>query len=152
MMQELYNNYTKTREEIKKVDDRIARLERKRRSLEEKSSWVTQIVTPLAEKLAEHFGLFYEIYGPFGLGARTSIYLRADMTKSIVEADTWGITLSPSFQDGRPVLYYETGEKTNDYQRGSIGELNGWNNRLAPLPDSVEEIAELMNFSKGHAE
>ena len=152
MMKELYDNYTKTQYDIEKIDEKIRRLESKRSRLYEKSGWINQIVAPLAKKLAEHFNLQYEIYGPFGLGAETSIYLRADMKQSIVEADTWHITLCPAFTDKRPALLYKTGEQTNDYRPGSIGWLNGFNDVLAPLPDEFDEIVKLMRFDKGHAE
>lgn len=152
MMQELYADYAKTQADITKIDEKIQRLENKRRRLYEKSGWVTQIVIPLAKKLAEHFGLSYEIYGPFGLGAETSIYLREDMKKSICEADTWHITLCPRFTEEGDRLYYKTGEQTNEYAQGSIGWLNGFNDVLAPLPDDFEEILKLMKFCKGDAE
>lgn len=43
-------------------------------------------------------------------------------------------------------MRYDTGEKTGDYQNGSIGELNGFNNVTAPLPDTIPEIAALLRW------
>lgn len=136
---------------IRKHTASIQRLEKKRDKISTRG-WVQMIVIPLAEKLAEHFGLKYEIYGPFGLRCETSIYLLADLEKGIVKSDTWGLTLTPHYdgEDNRTICYYETGEETPGYEPGSIGWLNGFNRVEAPLPDSFEEIVKLMRFLPGH--
>ena len=41
-------------------------------------------------------------------------------------------------------LRYDTGVRDNSYQRGSIGELNGFNKIENPLPESIEEIVNLI--------
>ena len=46
-------------------------------------------------------------------------------------------------------LRYDTCERNNKYQHGSIGELNGFNKIEAPLPESVEEIVKLIKSRKG---
>ena len=46
-------------------------------------------------------------------------------------------------------LRYDTYERDNSYERGSIGELNGFNKIEAPLPESIDEIVELIKSRKG---
>lgn len=138
-----------------KIRERKAQLERleKRRKKVPQTSWVEGIVEPLARTLANRTGLSSEIYGPFGLNCTTSIYLRKDMSKSIVEQPTRSITLIPRYGenlhywDDDFIIYYQTGEKTNRYAPGTIGELNGMNNVAAPLPDTIEEIEKLLIYS-----
>ena len=138
--------------------------ERKLAKLENKSpSWVKEVVTALAEKISEKLGgISFEIYGPFGLGCETSIYLFPNGGDNIVKNDTWGITLHPRFEwtpyDSELheirnfYLTYNTGETKNDFAPGTIGYLNGFNNVEAPLPESIDEIIKLLNFCKGREE
>jgi hypothetical protein len=46
-------------------------------------------------------------------------------------------------------LRYDTYERDNSYQRGSIGELNGFNKIEAPLPESIDEIVKIIKSRKG---
>jgi len=133
------------RGKIQRLEKAIEKLQKEEEK--EYTGWVDGVVRPLAQKLAENTGLYYEIYGPFGLDARTSIYLRADMKKSITEQDCLGITLVPRWSDGDLVMMYETGETTNQYQPGSIGWMNGMNNIEARLPETIEEIMGLLRKS-----
>ena len=41
-------------------------------------------------------------------------------------------------------LRYDTGVRDNSYERGSIGELNGFNKIESPLPESIEDIVNLI--------
>ncbi|WCK57062.1 hypothetical protein PP175_28145 (plasmid) [Aneurinibacillus sp. Ricciae_BoGa-3] len=85
----------------------------------------------------------YKVYGPFGINSRTSIHLIDDEKKNIIEQKTLSITVRPTdLRNG--ILYYETGEVTNQYADGSLPELNGGNQVIAPLPDTIEEILELL--------
>ena len=102
------------------------------------------IITPLAKKLSEHFGMPYEIYGPFGTECETSIYLRKDMNKSICDQPTISLTLRPSWDENK--LNYNTGKKIMKYQKGSLGDLNGLNDVYAPLPMEFEEILKLVTY------
>ena len=160
MMQQLYEANFKHEQEVHeelhqiavKIDKHrrsIERLEKKRDSLWPKG-WVDMIVIPLAAKLAEHFNLEFEIYGPFGLRCATSIYLLSDPKKGIVDSETYSITLTPHDDgNGMTVCYYETGEQNAMYPSGSLGDLNGFGKVEEPLPDTLEEILPLMRHSKG---
>lgn len=142
-MQDLYAAYNAKRDTLKAMDEKIEkreaaldRLKAKRDKLWDSVSWVDDIVKPLALSLREHTAADnFKVYGPFGLRAYTSIYLeKGNMTG--------GITLT--MNDGK--LFYDTGEKTGDYEHGSIGELNGFDNVTAPLPDDVSEITALLHW------
>lgn len=106
--------------------------------------WIETIVKPLMRDLEKETELHGEIFGPFGLCCKTAIYLREDMEKTITEQDTIHITLEPPHK-GK--LYYETGEIKGGYPNGSIGELNGMNKVLEVLPDTIEEIVQIMHSS-----
>ena len=110
------------------------------------------IIIPLAEKLSAHFGMQYEIYGPFGTECETSIYLRKDMAESICDQPTISIVLRPEFEE--KWVYYNTGEKHMRYPKGSVGDLNGLNDVYAPLPMEFDKILELVknDFEGGVSE
>ena len=102
------------------------------------------VIEPLAKELAEHTGLSWEICGPFGIQARTSIYLREDMNKSITETKTLSITLIPHWKDSALVLYYQTDKIEDNFRPETIGAINGMNFFNELLPDTIEEIVALM--------
>jgi hypothetical protein len=138
---------------IKAAEAKIERLKKKIGKIEKKRdalplySWIKGFVEPLAQELAEQTGLSWEIYGPFGLSASTSIYLREDMSKSITETETFSITLYPDWKDGVLTLTYWTGEITDSYWEGTIGALNGMNLVKLPLSGTIEEIVGLLRKS-----
>lgn len=59
---------------IAKYEKLIVYHQKKAKKLDnQKLYFVNGIVIPLAEKIAKRFNLHYDIYGPFGLSAQTSI-------------------------------------------------------------------------------
>lgn len=141
---EVENEIEKRRARINRAKKQIARLEERLVRDDMFVSWIDDIVTPLMKDLEQLAGEGWtgEIYGPFGIECRTSIYLRKDMSKSITEQPVFGITITPPDKDG--MMKYETGEKDDTYRQGSLGDLNGMNYIKAPLPDAVSEIWEIM--------
>jgi len=133
----------------KKILIREAQIERLKKKLAKApwTGWVEGFVEPLAAALSEKVGLPWEIYGPFGLSCNTSIYLREDMTVSICDQETLSITLEPHGDLHEYTIVYRTGEMTDEYQKGSIGWLNGFNCVTAPLPDTLDEIVALLHES-----
>lgn len=136
-----------SKQEMKRIDERIEqrkqqieRLEKKREKIYYSFSWHDDVVVRLMKDLEEKTGLTGEIYGPFGLRAATSIYLREDMTKGICEQTTLSIELE-EMEDG---TYYHTGKYSNKYPSGTIGELNGMNHIMAPLPETIDEIVKVL--------
>lgn len=106
-------------------------------------NWVDGIVKPLAEKIAKRFNLYYDIYGPFGLDCQTSIYWSDKPEFDICKDRKIKITLYPR-NYGKGQIDYWTGEETNQYPKGSIGELNGFNYVKASLPLDIKEIIKLL--------
>lgn len=141
---ELDQKVMKRQEDINRAERSIQRLNKKISKLD-RPSWVDTLIIPLAESLAKEFQMDYEIFGPFGLGARTSIYWKKDKKLSITEQETKSITLLPTNLE-LAQLYYETGHKRDDvhYQPRSIGALNGMDNEILPLPDSMEDIIKII--------
>lgn len=144
----MYEDTERIREKIQEREKQIERLKKKLEKREkdyyEKDfpNWIETIVKPLMQDLEYKTGLHGEIYGPFGLCCKTSIYLREDMEKSITEQSTLHITIEPPMNDGK--IYYETGEVKEGYAKDSIGALNGMNRVMAVLPDTIEEIVALL--------
>lgn len=143
--------YEETERIKEKIEERKKQIERLKKKLEKRKNdyykkdfpnWVETIVKPLMYDLEEKTGLHGEIYGPFGLCCKTSIYLRENMEKSITEQTTLHITIEPPTSDGK--IYYETGEVKGGYAKDSIGTLNGMNKVVAELPDTIEAIVELL--------
>lgn len=135
----------KRRERIKRAETQIKKLEKKQEN--EYAYWFDDVVIPLMHDL-ERFagdGWYGEIYGPFGLECETSIYLRQDMSRSICDQPTYGLTIYPHNNKGE--MRYQTDKRTNACPKGSIGDLNGMNFVKETLPDSVEEIWEIMKMN-----
>ena len=87
-----------------------------------------------------------EIFGPFGIFAETSIYLKRDEGKSICDQTTYRLEVFPPNNAG--VMMYGTGQFTNKYPANSIAAMNGENEIKAVLPDTVEEIWEIVKKQK----
>ena len=101
---------------------------------------VLKIIEPaiMADKRAS--GTSCRIYGPFGLRAEASIFIKKD-------EDVLG-WLTVVIQDAG--IMYETGRSRGiNYPPGSIGDLNGFDNELAPLPEDLSEIVDLVFSKKG---
>ena len=93
------------------------------------ASWLDSAIAALAVDLEEYFGEDMSIGGPYGLRAEV-----------VISSSNWTLTVSPCFTDGKLRLYYDTGE--------IVGELNGFNNAQAPLPDDFEDIANVVTLRK----
>ena len=88
----------------------------------------------------EHkFGTNYDfnICGPFGIRANTSIFVHERGKSAIVG---W---LNVE-RDGNGWYKYETGEKTEEYPVGSTGWCNGLNHVTAALPTTYSDCLQLM--------
>lgn len=161
MLEELYAKYREHGAKERKIEALIVKHQKRLKKLQEKGGWYQQVLVPLAEALSKELNMPYDIYGPFGLGSETSIFFfPSGKIGSLVNEDTYGITLHPSFRptddysipfEDRFYLTYNTGEKINEHPEGTIGCLNGFNNMEAELPDDLEKILEIVkkNFVEG---
>lgn len=132
---------------------------------DEKAGW-NCILYPLINEIKQRCGVEYaEIYGPFGMSAETSIYfshIGKHLKKSdpryykgddidITKVETWELTLYPNDKVESGYEYW-TGKTTNHFSKGTIGELNGFNNINAELPTDIDEIIKLLKYNKGRSE
>jgi len=145
--QEIENEIEKRQERIARATKQIEKLNKKMYGKGMWASWIDDILQPLMRDLEKFAGDGWqgEIYGPFGIEAQTSIYLRTDMAMSICDQPTYGLTVYPPDNNG--IMMYQTGEVTNKYPKGSIADMNGMNYVKAVLPDTAEEIWKLMTYS-----
>ena len=103
------------------------------RSKGSNASWLDSAVSALATDLEEYTGESMDVGGPYGLRAEV-----------IISSDSYILILTPDFNSGTLKLYYDTGEKTERHQPNTTGEISGFNNVQAPLPETLEEIAAIM--------
>ncbi len=117
-------------------------------------SWVKELVNPIAELLHFHYpNRSLEILGPFGLRSYVAIYLIKDNAyhetreKALYAAHFAGdnilsVTLVPG-DLSKGELYYETGARINEFNPGTIGEINGMNHVSEPL-DSIDPLLAIL--------
>lgn len=157
MMQHIYSAYIasdrKYHEETERLERLIARHKKRLRKLEDEHvGWYDGVLVPMAENISKAIAMPYEIYGPFGLSCSTSVYFFVNGTiGDICKDPTLGLTIYPEYLyeynssiKSRFFLLYDTGERTRQYAEGTIGEMNDGNVVKAPLPDSIDEIVNLL--------
>lgn len=157
MMQDIYSEYNRQKEAVRtkraKLEALIEANERALKKLDRmEKGWMELVVEPLAKELSVRMGdLPWKIYGPFGLGCETTIYLFCSDCHNIVKGETYSITVHPqiNISEGNVNIYltYNTGEIENKFAKGTIGYLNGFNNVEAKLPDSIDEIVKLLTHN-----
>lgn len=146
----------KEKESIEALQRKIAWHEKKQRKLEESGSFFKTVIYPLCEEICRRKNFkYYEIYGPFGMDAQFSLYFSneggvtlGETTIPITKVPTWSITLARE-KESESGLRYWTGERDGQYQRMSIGWLNGFDKIFKPLPDDIDEIIKLLEFNEG---
>ena len=157
-LQEIINDYNNTRNKLMvekaTIEEKIAKLKQKLEKNEEKRPYIVQdVLRPLAKRIMARCGFkCFEIYGPFGISCETSVYFANDGKMDnidICHVETWSLTLQWAFDKVGNLhhLEYWTGETTNDYAKGTIGEMNGLNNIYKELPMDVDEIIKLLRHS-----
>ena len=154
-MLKIYEEFNKQQDEynarVRRLKKLIAAHEKTLRKLEhEQKGWIEGVLTPLAERIsAELGGMEWEVYGPFGLGAETSVYFFPGNGRDICKDETYEITVYPQMSKERGFyLTYDTGVRSNDYPEGSIGWLNGFHHVQAELPNDISEIVALLSHHK----
>ena len=94
MLSALYAKFIEQENKEQRLAKLILRHKRALQKLQERGGWWNCCLIPLADKLSEILNMPYEIYGPFGLGAETSIYFFPDgKCGDIVKNDTYGIMI-----------------------------------------------------------
>ena len=165
---------TKARKVQQEHWEKIQKLEEKKKAIELKISneWrknfgdIKLIYNPLAEAICQKMGIkYYSIYGPFGLDSETSIFFSNVSQKpskseklglcrpiDICNVDTYGLYDLVTRGKDEMEIHYATGEETNEFSKGSIGYLNGFNRVRKPLPDNLDDIVKVLRFSPAREE
>lgn len=135
-------------ERIELRQKQIERLEKRREKLI--CPHYHDALKEIGEYICERTGYDYEILGPFGLRAQSSLWI-VDETKdrkSLNEYIVWSISVCPHYDGDNQYLTYDTGKKMGAYHPNSLGAMNGFDNVEEILPDTVEEVWELMKSLK----
>ena len=159
---ELYESYLSKDKEERRINERIIDYEMKISRLEKKKSkiggWHDTLVIPLAKILTPLLDCEkFEILGPFGLRGETSIWFKKKDSTAKYCDYSLTVTLFTEFEKNSIYkdrccmnstktveLRYDTGVRDSSYAHGSIGELNGFNKIESPLPESIEDIVNLI--------
>ncbi len=107
--------------------------------------WTKLIIENIAKEMLQYFPdrLVYEIYGPFGLGAHTSIWinhpewdLRDDEKKQLPH---YFFEFSPdlSKESNSTLSRINRNINNNEFAQGTIGELNGFNHPIINIPNET---------------
>ena len=101
----------------------------------------TDVLFAIKEDMERVSGMKYKTSEQtFGLNNRSFIELIDNVT-----GEKMMLVVLPGHTDSNEVyIKYETGEASERYAVGSLGAINGMNNLTAPLPDTAEEIFEIM--------
>ena len=106
----------------------------------------------IGEYICERTGYDYEILGPFGLRNESGLWI-VDKTKDRKELSdyiVWSLHVSPRYENDGHMQYltYDTGKRQGNYHPNSLGALNGFDKVEEMLPDTIEEVWELMKNLK----
>ena len=136
--------YNKRRDEL---EQQIEQLQQELKELHS-PGWIEDIIEGIAKELLKHYPKYtYEILGPFGMDARTSIWLRypgAPPGNELKPPYLYDITFVPLDLGKGEIAIENTEVDTGRFADGTIGEVNGMNHPKIPLtPETtIEEILE----------
>lgn len=117
---------------------------------EKSRDWVACVIWPLAEEMASRFGMKASVVGPCGLASR--VFIKLFDTDLEMEGDRFDvgrkflIVRGDFDENGNLMISYEPGEKITRYLPGTLGEVNGFNMMVRPLPNSLDEVAALFKY------
>ncbi len=150
MVKELLNNLDAIEIKIADKKKKIERAEKSLRRLKDKSSWINNLLVPIAKAILQKEGFYsFQTMGPFGLTAETSLWFWK--TKEDFEAyrnnepDSLKPLLSIQFRpqghrDEKSGAYLmrlvvTTHKRVEEYRKGSIGYLNGFGKEEIDITD-----------------
>ena len=130
-----------TKKERDRIERQISRLQTKLDNLPRFGT--VSFVGRLVRALEPHFPMHVlDVLGPFGLTGETAIHVK----------DSIGITVasltfrSDEQDDGTKLLrMVDYDNPTNRYPKNSLGAVNGMNYPIVTLPDTVEELVEMIH-------
>lgn len=148
-IEDIIKGYTANLAEHKRQREKI---QRKLEILEEQEKtlkspwWVDDIIRPIAELMIKELpDRTYEILGPFGIGARTSIhfYKRNIEEKDRFEGDNClSITFEPRNLEEGEIMLVDYTVNLHRYAEGTIGEMNGFNHPTIPMKNTIKELVD----------
>jgi len=137
-----------------KIKNRITQRENQIKRLKNKLDrlgyvlWIDEIIQPIAEELIKKMpDRTFNILGPFGLNAETSIHF---YKKGITDKDRFNgdncksITFRPRNLDLGEIVLVDYSKDTHRYPKGSIAEINGGNYDTIPMKETTDELFDWM--------
>jgi len=137
-------------EKIEQGKAQLARLKARHDALYLKNpSWLEALLRPLLAIIKQQMAGWVcddEKLCLLGLGCCVPVFffregMAQDADNLSAENSVYIVFLPGDLDKGE--LLYETGERTNRYTTGSIGEINGFNNITKPL-ESIEEAVQFL--------
>ncbi len=147
------------RDIVKRVETKIEIREKQLRRLRQKQKaydaiyprWTEMLLRPLLMDLYDRFPEYKwdgDSLTPLGLGNRVLVFFIKDNTLPETERYDVGNSIYMCFQPGaleKGELMFETGEKSNSFKKGTVGEINGFNNITCPV-EYFEQVIEFMKL------
>lgn len=126
-----------------RIEQREKQLARLKAHPPEHVSWLDMLIEPIKAGLESHYpDCYFEVYGPFGMSATTSIHgVRRLPDGSGSGAEFIGsLTFRPADLGHGAISLVDYSLKVRDYAPGTIGEMNGLNYGVKPLPETFEGL------------
>jgi hypothetical protein len=145
-LQESQAEYVEKIKAIQKVKDRIEqrkaqirRLEKKENRLWEQSFWADVLIRPILDLVEEKYPELDWKDGrdrlvPMGLSSRVSVF-------PYYKGKYINLSFTPTDLDSG-LISYDTGEIEDEYEKGSIGYLNGFNN----VRETITDIQQIYDY------
>lgn len=115
-------------------------------------SWVDDLVEPIAKAMVEKMpDRYYDILGPFGLGATTSIhfYKKGVKRDHLFDGDNCrSITFRPKDLDKGELVLVDYTRELPGYAKGSIGEMSELQYPTVPIGKSIDKLLQFMTQQK----
>jgi len=147
-IQNAVKQFRESRKKIKTLQNRIAerqqqiaRLENRIDKLYDTNFWGDIILRPIMDDVIKKYPqITFEVdrYIPLGMAHRVSIFGKTKDNKTIMLAFTPTNLLSDTLDNS---ISIDTLERTNEYAKGSIGELNGFNRVEKPIQTMLDVYA-----------
>lgn len=142
------NERSKIISRIEQRKKQIERLEKKLSNLEH-SSWIDELVEPIAKAMIRKMpDRYYDIFGPFGMCAETSIhfYKSGIEPNQLFDGDNCrSITFRPKDLDVGELVLVDHTQNSHQYAPDTLGEVNGMNSLELPMKESINELMDFMN-------
>lgn len=137
-----------------RIEQRDKQLERLHKKLSKLRyvSWIDELLEPIAKAMVEKMpDRYYDILGPFGLGAITSIHFYKNGTEreKLFSGDNCrSITFRPVDLDKGILAIVDYTRELPGYTKGSIGEMSRLQYPTIPMGKSIDELLQFMAQQK----